>query len=78
MSEELFTETEQDADLLTQLEERVVKALEAVGTLRKEKIALQKEIDRLNAELTNAKSKNKTAASRISKLLDQMELPSSE
>jgi uncharacterized small protein (DUF1192 family) len=78
MSEELFTETEQDADLLTQLEERVVKALEAVGTLRKEKIALQKEIDRLNAELTTAKSKNKTAASRISKLLDQMELPSSE
>lgn len=78
MSEELFTETEQDADLLSQLEERVVKALEAVGTLRKEKLALQKEIDRLNAELTAAKSKNKTAASRISKLLDQMELPSSE
>ncbi len=76
MAEELFNE--QDADLLSQLEERVVKALEAVGTLRKEKLALQKEIDRLNAELSAAKSKNKTAASRISKLLDQMELPSVE
>ena len=76
MAEELYNE--QDADLLSQLEERVVKALEAVGTLRKEKVVLQKEIDRLTAELSAAKSKNKTAASRISKLLDQMELPSAE
>ena len=76
MAEELYNE--QDADLLSQLEERVVKALEAVGTLRKEKVVLQKEIDRLTAELSAAKSKNKSAASRISKLLDQMELPSAE
>lgn len=76
MSEELFTE--QEADLLSQLEERVVKALEAVAVLRKEKAALQAEVDRLHSELSAAKSKNKTAASRISKLLDQMELPSSE
>ena len=76
MSEELFSD--QEADLLSQLEDRVVKALEAVGVLRKEKIALQKEVDRLTAELTAAKSKNKTAASRLSKLLDQLELPSSE
>ncbi|MBM3763313.1 MAG: hypothetical protein FJW36_24120 [Acidobacteria bacterium] len=76
MSEDLLIE--QDADLLSQLEDRVVKALEAVATLRKEKAALQKEIDRLNSELVAAKSKNKTAASRISKLLDQMELPSAE
>ncbi len=76
MSEELFSD--QEADLLSQLEDRVVKALEAVGVLRKEKIALQKEVDRLNAELAAAKSKNKTAASRLSKLLDQLELPSSE
>ena len=76
MAEELFNE--QDADLLSQLEERVVKALEAVGSLRKEKVVLQKEIDRLTAELSASKSKNKTAASRISKLLDQMELPSAE
>ena len=76
MAEELFSD--QEADLLSQLEDRVIKALEAVGVLRKEKLALQKEVDRLNAELTAAKSKNKTAASRISKLLDQMELPSSE
>lgn len=76
MAEELFSD--QEADLLSQLEDRVLKALEAVGVLRKEKLALQKEADRLNAELTAAKSKNKTAASRISKLLDQMELPSSE
>ncbi len=76
MAEELYNE--QDADLLSQLEERVVKALEAVGSLRKDKLTLQKEIDRLTAELSAAKSKNKTAASRISKLLDQMELPSAE
>ena len=76
MAEELFNE--QDADLLSQLEERVVKALEAVGSLRKEKVVLQKEIDRLTAELSASKSKNKTAASRISKLLDQMELPSAD
>lgn len=76
MAEELFSE--QESDLLSQLEERVVKALEAVAQLRKEKAALQKEIDRLNAELSAVKSKNKTAASRISKLLDQMELPSNE
>ncbi len=76
MAEELFSE--QEADLLSQLEERVVKALEAVAQLRKEKAALQKEIDRLTGELSAAKSKNKTAASRISKLLDQMELPNQE
>ena len=76
MAEELFSD--QEADLLSELEDRVVKALEAVGSLRKDKLALQKEVDRLNAELTSAKSKNKTAASRISKLLDQMELPSSD
>ena len=76
MAEELFSD--QEADLLSELEDRVVMALEAVGSLRKDKLALQKEVDRLNAELTAAKSKNKTAASRISKLLDQMELPSSE
>ena len=76
MAEELFSD--QEADLLSELEDRVVMALEAVGSLRKDKLALQKEVDRLNAELAAAKSKNKTAASRISKLLDQMELPSSE
>ncbi|MBZ2183084.1 MAG: hypothetical protein K7J46_00145 [Bryobacter sp.] len=76
MAEELFSE--QEADLLSQLEERVVKALEAVGQLRKEKAALQKEIDRLNGELSAARNKNKTAASRISKLLDQMELPNQD
>ncbi len=76
MAEELYSE--QEADLLSQLEERVVKALEAVGTLRKEKAVLQKEVDRLTAEVSATKSKNKTAASRISKLLDQLELPANE
>ncbi len=76
MSEDLLQD--QEADLLSQLEERVVKALEAVSTLRKEKAGLQKEVDGLKAELGAAKSKNKQAASRISKLLDQMELPVSE
>lgn len=76
MAEELFSE--QESDLLSQLEERVVMALEAVAALRKEKIVLQQEIDRLNTELSAVKVKNKTAASRISKLLDQMELPTSD
>lgn len=76
MSEDLLPD--QEADLFSQLEERVVKALEAVGTLRKEKVVLQKEVDMLKAELGAAKSKNKQAASRISKLLDQMELPVSD
>lgn len=76
MAEDLLQD--QDTDLLSQLEERVVKALEAVGTLRRDKAALQKEVDKLSAELVAAKSKNKQAASRISKLLDQMELPVSE
>ncbi|WP_031499285.1 cell division protein ZapB [Bryobacter aggregatus] len=66
---------DQESDLLSQLEDRVVKALEAVAVLRKEKAALQTEVDKLNAELSAAKSKNKQAASRISKLLDQMEFP---
>jgi FtsZ-binding cell division protein ZapB len=76
MAEELFSEAE--SDLLSQLEERVVKALEAVAVLRKEKVELQKEIERLTSELAAVKAKNKTAASRISKLLDQMELPSGD
>jgi len=76
MAEELFSE--QESDLLSQLEERVVMALEAVAALRKEKVVLQQEIDRLNAELSSVKAKNKTAASRISKLLDQMDLPTTD
>jgi uncharacterized protein YlxW (UPF0749 family) len=76
MAEELFAD--QEADLLSQLEERVVKALEAVSTLRKEKAALQKEVEKLTAELAASKTKNKTAASRISRLLEQMELPGAE
>jgi chromosome segregation ATPase len=78
MAEENELFQDQDPDLLSQLEDRVVKALDAVASLRKEKSALQKEVDRLNAELASARVKNKQAASRISKLLDQMDLPISE
>jgi serine phosphatase RsbU (regulator of sigma subunit) len=74
MSEELFPE--QESELLAQLEERVVKALEAVGTLKRENQQLRKDIERLEAELSAQKSKSKQAASRISKLLEQMEIPS--
>jgi predicted nucleic acid-binding Zn-ribbon protein len=73
MNEELFPDAE--AELLSQLEARVVKALEAVAMLKKEKAALQQEVERLNAELDAVRSKNKTAASRISRLLEQMDLP---
>jgi FtsZ-binding cell division protein ZapB len=53
----------------------VVKALEAVASLKKENQALKKDIQRLESELATVKSKNKSAASRITKLLEQMELP---
>lgn len=73
MAEELYQD--QEAELLAQLEERVVKALEAVTVLKKEKAALLKEVERLEAELNTNRSKSKQAANRISKLLEQMELP---
>jgi FtsZ-binding cell division protein ZapB len=73
MAEELFPD--QEAELLAQLEDRVVKALEAVASLKKENQALKKDIQRLESELATVKSKNKSAASRITKLLEQMELP---
>jgi predicted nucleic acid-binding Zn-ribbon protein len=74
MAEELFPD--QEAELLAQLEERVVKALEAVAVLKKENAALKKDVERLESELNANRSKSKQAASRISKLLEQMELPS--
>lgn len=74
MAEELFTD--QESELLAQLEERVVKALEAVAALKKENAALKKDVERLESELNANRSKSKQAASRISKLLEQMELPS--
>ncbi|MDX2266870.1 MAG: hypothetical protein NW208_02115 [Bryobacter sp.] len=72
MSEELFPE--QESELLAQLEERVVKALEAVAVMKKENQQLRKDVERLEAELSAQKSKSKQAASRISKLLEQMEV----
>ncbi len=73
MADDLFPD--QEAELLAQLEDRVVKALEAVAALKKENQTLKKDIERLESELTAVKSKNKQAASRITKLLEQMELP---
>lgn len=74
MAEELFQD--QESELLAQLEERVVKALEAVAALKKENLTLKKDVERLEGELNSNRSKSKQAASRISKLLEQMELPS--
>jgi predicted nucleic acid-binding Zn-ribbon protein len=74
MAEELFQD--QESELLAQLEERVVKALEAVAALKKENAALKKDVERLEGELNSNRSKSKQAANRISKLLEQMELPS--
>ncbi len=73
MADELFQDPE--SELLAQLEGRVVKALEAVAVLKKEKAALQKDVERLEAELSLSRNKSKQAASRISKLLEQMETP---
>jgi predicted nucleic acid-binding Zn-ribbon protein len=76
MPDELHSSEE--SDLLAQLEERVVRALDAVASLKKEKAALAQQVEQLTAELSAVKSKNKQAASRISKLLEQMDLPMGE
>ena len=71
---------EEDADALQSLEERIVRAVELVGQLRKEKDAavkaseeLKAENTRLSEELNSLQSERKQVRSRIEKLLGQMD-----
>lgn len=71
---------EENADALQSLEERIVRAVELVGQLRKEKDAavkaseeLRAENTRLSEELNSLQSERKQVRSRIEKLLGQMD-----
>ena len=70
----------EDADALQSLEERILRAVELVSQLRKEKDAavkanddLKAENTRLSEELESLQSERKQVRSRIEKLLGQMD-----
>jgi len=70
----------EDADALQSLEERILRAVDLVSQLRKEKDAVVKANDdlkaentRLSEELDTLQSERKQVRSRIEKLLGQMD-----
>jgi regulator of replication initiation timing len=70
----------EDADALQSLEERILRAVDLVSQLRKEKDAVVKanedlkaENTRLSEELDTLQSERKQVRSRIEKLLGQMD-----
>jgi FtsZ-binding cell division protein ZapB len=70
----------EDADALQNLEERIIRAVDLVAQLRKEKDAavkanddLKAENTRLSEELDSLQSERKQVRSRIEKLLGQMD-----
>jgi FtsZ-binding cell division protein ZapB len=70
----------EDADALQSLEERILRAVDLVSQLRKEKDAVAKaneelkaENTRLSEELDSLQSERKQVRSRIEKLLGQMD-----
>jgi FtsZ-binding cell division protein ZapB len=70
----------EDADALQSLEDRILRAVELVSQLRKEKDAavkaqdeLKAENTRLSEELNTLQSERKQVRSRIEKLLGQMD-----
>ena len=70
----------EDADALQSLEERILRAVDLVSQLRKEKDAavkaneeLKAENTRLSEELDSLQSERKQVRSRIEKLLGQMD-----
>ena len=70
----------EDSDALQSLEERILRAVELVSQLRKEKDAtakaneeLKAENQRLSEELNTFQSERKQVRSRIEKLLGQMD-----
>lgn len=71
---------DQDTDALQSLEDRILRAVELVSQLRKEKEAVVKaseelkaENARLSEELNTLQSERKQVRSRIEKLLGQMD-----
>ena len=64
--------TEEDA--LSELEDRIRKTVDLVGTLREERDAAVAESQRLRQELDSLRSERKQVRTRIEKLLGQMEL----
>jgi FtsZ-binding cell division protein ZapB len=78
------TTVSEDADALQSLEERILRAVDLVAQLRKEKDAAVKASDdlkaenaRLSEELESLQSERKQVRSRIEKLLGQMDTLSS-
>lgn len=78
------TSTENEADALAGLEDRIQKAVSVLGSLRKEREALsgelseaQAEVARLTGEVTTLRAERTQVRSRIEKLLghiDQLSL----
>ena len=69
-----------ETDSLTGLEERILKAVETVGALKREKEALEKRVadavageQAARAELENLRGEQKKVRSRIEKLLGQID-----
>lgn len=74
------TRTEEDADALQSLEERILRAVDLVSQLRLERDAavksnvdLKAENTRLSEELESLQSERKQVRTRIEKLLGQMD-----
>jgi uncharacterized coiled-coil DUF342 family protein len=70
----------EDSDTLENLEERILRAVELVGSLRQEKLAAEKvatelkaENTRLLEELDALRSERKQVRNRIEKLLGQLD-----
>ncbi len=73
--------TQQELDSLANLEERITRAVELVGSLRSEKSALESQLasaiaerDANRQELDELRSERKNVRTRIEKLLGQMDL----
>ena len=79
--------TREEADALVSLEERILRAVELVNTLRQEKEAmeaklqpladLQTENERLREEVESLRAERKQVRGRIEKLLGQLDTISS-
>ena len=63
----------QEIDELTSLEDRVLRAVEAVNRLRQEKEASEANASRLAEEVESLREERKQVRARIEKLLAQLE-----
>ena len=65
---------EENDDALASLEERILRTVELVSTLRTERDAAVADAKQLRQELDDLRSQRKQARVRIEKLLGQMDL----